>query len=134
MKQLLSLIALFAVLCGCGDKAPEAPVKLNAKEQDAVAIARRAVAQFEGWGDRAEYRIERRGALWRVTAWLVVHPEAKGNQRYAPWSSMTAARWSSTCQVGEGHRQQLACVARRNFRRSGAWNGTTNRVGNQSGR
>ena len=89
MKRLLWLIALVVVLCGCGDKAGEAPVKLSAKEQDAVAIARRAVAQFEDWGERAEYRIERRGALWRVTAWLVVHPEAKGNQRYVPWGCRT---------------------------------------------
>ena len=70
-------------LAGCSDQASAPP--LSEKEKEMVAVARRAVAQFETWPDNAEYVIERRGQLWRVSAWRVVHPEAKGRQRFVPW-------------------------------------------------
>jgi len=76
-------------LMGCsGDSGagvrPDSP-GLSAKEREIVVAARRAVAQFDDWADRAEFKLERRGNVWHVTAWRVVHPEAKGSKRYVPW-------------------------------------------------
>ena len=45
----------------------------------------RAVAQYEDWADKAEYKVEKHPDGWRVTAWRVVHPEKTGNARYVPW-------------------------------------------------
>ena len=90
MSRIIFALALSLLgPVGCADRDSGVPAKLTPQQQDAIGIARKAVAQFEDWGDRAEYKIERRGALWRVTAWLVVHPEAKGNQRYVPWGCRT---------------------------------------------
>lgn len=51
-----------------------------------IESARRAVAQFDGWTDVA-YVVERRGGHWRVQAWKIVNPEAKGRNRCVPWAS-----------------------------------------------
>ena len=50
-----------------------------------LAAATRAVRQNEDWADRAEYRIQKSGDGWQVTAWRVENPAAKGNARYVPW-------------------------------------------------
>ncbi len=91
MKRLRSLgclavlaIALATLMAGCSKKA-EKPVVHSEKEKQIIRSAEKAVAQFEDWADRAEFRLQRKGSLWHVTALRVVYPEAKGNMRYVPW-------------------------------------------------
>ena len=85
MKHLLPLFCGLALLAaGCSEKEPAARVYTD-KEQEIMRAARRAVAQFDDWADRAEFKLERRKEQWHVTAWRVEHPEAKGNKRYVPW-------------------------------------------------
>jgi hypothetical protein len=85
MKRLLQLTCLIAAgLVACSDR-PAEPAKLSDQEKEVVRIARKAISQFDDWADRAEFKIERRGSEWHVTAWRVEHPAEKGNRRYVPW-------------------------------------------------
>ena len=85
MKKTLQLAcAITVLLAACSDQ-PSEPAKLSDKEKRAIELARRAVAQFDDWADQAEFKITRKNSQWHVTAWRVVHPEAKGNLRYVPW-------------------------------------------------
>ena len=88
MKATLILVMLgaTAILVGCGN-GPSDPARMSDKEKDILERAKRAVAQYEDWEDRAEYKIERRGSQWQVTAWRVEHPEEKGDRRYLPWGN-----------------------------------------------
>jgi hypothetical protein len=52
----------------------------------AQEAARRAVAQFDGWEDVA-YVVNRRGDGFRVEAWKIVNPAARGRNRCVPWAS-----------------------------------------------
>lgn len=82
-----SLLALL-FLTSCSGEADQ-PVKLSARESEILAIARRTVAQQEDWVDKAEFKIVKRSGGYEVTAWKIVHPEAKGNLRYVPWGRAT---------------------------------------------
>ena len=85
MKIALLLASLVvALLLGCSEQ-PTDPAKLSDKEKEVMAIARKAVAQFDDWADRAEFRIKRGRTEWHVTAWRVEQPNEKGNKRYVPW-------------------------------------------------
>ncbi len=85
MKKLLACLWLPAFLvAGCSEQEPPARAYTD-KEKQILWAARKAVAQFDDWADRAEFKIERRKEQWHVTAWRVEHPEAKGNNRYVPW-------------------------------------------------
>ena len=83
-----ALILIGLGLAACSDRSSD-PGKLGAKEKEIVEVARRAVEQYEDWAGQAEYKIQRDGSGWQVTAWKVVHPEAKGNLRYVPWGRST---------------------------------------------
>src|SRR5262245_13804394 len=83
---ILAMLGVLALAAGCGSQVSDA-AKLSEKETEIIERARRAVAQNEDWESRAEYKIERRGAQWQVTAWRVEHPEEKGNRRYLPWGN-----------------------------------------------
>ena len=52
---------------------------------DQIAAAKRLLEQREDWADRAEWEVTRTADGWKVTAWRVEHPEAKGSDRYVPW-------------------------------------------------
>jgi len=79
---LLPLLALLPVGCSPDDPPPES---YTPEQKDAIDAAARAVRQFEEWGDKVEFKIRKHSSGWEVTAWHVVHPEAKGNSRYVPW-------------------------------------------------
>jgi len=83
-----ALMMMALGLGACSDPSSD-PGKLSAKEKEIVETARRAVEQYEDWADQAEYKIQRQDPGWQVTAWKVVHPEAKGNLRYVPWGRST---------------------------------------------
>ena len=78
------------MLAGCaGNGAHWPPPITTARERELVEAAKGAVDQHDGWGGNAEYVIERRGALWRVTAWKIVHPDKQGKMRCVPWFART---------------------------------------------
>ena len=91
IRRLHSVVFAAAVLlAGCTESDPHWPPPLaSARERELVAAAKDAVDQHDGWGGKAEYVIERRGAFWRVTAWKIVHPEKKGKMRCVPWLAST---------------------------------------------
>ena len=82
-----SLCALL-LLASCSRDA-EKPAQLSSKEKAIISIARRTLDQQEDWVDKAEFKIVKRSGGYEVTAWKVVHPEAKGNLRYVPWGRST---------------------------------------------
>jgi hypothetical protein len=85
MKNLFASLCLLGFLAaGCSEKEPQERTYTD-KEKQIMWAARKAVAQFDDWADRAEFKLERRKEQWHVTAWRVEHPEAKGNKRYVPW-------------------------------------------------
>ena len=82
-----SLLALL-FLTSCSRDA-EKPTQISSKEKAIISIARRTLDQQEDWADKAEFKIVKRSGGYEVTAWKVVHPEAKGNLRYVPWGRST---------------------------------------------
>lgn len=82
-----SLLTLFFI-ASCSHESDQ-PVKLSARESEMIAIARRTLDQQEDWVDKAEFKIAKRSGGYEVTAWKIVHPEAKGNLRYVPWGRST---------------------------------------------
>lgn len=91
LKLVVFLFLLFGGLwfVGCGSDAEVDPSTYTAAQKDAIAAATRAVRQNEDWASLAEYRIKSHASGWQVTAWRLVHPEAKGNARYVPWGYRT---------------------------------------------
>ena len=89
MKAALSLLLFIALLAVSCSKSPEKPAVLTVKEKEILAIARRTLDQQEDWLDKAEFKLVHRSGGYEVTAWKVVHPEAKGNLRYVPWGRST---------------------------------------------
>lgn len=82
-----SLLALL-FLTSCSREA-DRPAPLSSKEKAIISIARRTLDQQEDWATKAEFKIAKRSGGYEVTAWKVVHPEAKGNLRYVPWEKST---------------------------------------------
>lgn len=78
------VVALAMAGCGKNDEAWPPPPR-NKQEQHLIDSARRAVNQFDGWTE-VEWFVERQGKRWRVQAWQIVHPEAKGKLRFVPWA------------------------------------------------
>lgn len=73
-------------LIGCVESDPNWPPPLtSARDRELVEAAKAAIDQHDGWGGNAAYVVERRGALWRVSGWKIVHPEKKGKMRCVPW-------------------------------------------------
>lgn len=50
-----------------------------------IDSALRAVNQIDGWTQVACV-VERQGSNWRVEAWRIVKPEARGRRRCLPWA------------------------------------------------
>ena len=80
----LSLCLLFA---GCGGREirmaqPEDP---QGRYREQISAAKRLLEQKESWADRAEWEVIKTSGGWRVVAWRIEHPDAKGPQRYLPW-------------------------------------------------
>jgi hypothetical protein len=77
---------LSAVLAGCSYQTAEwpAPPK-DRQESEMIEAALRAVAQFDHW-DQTACVVEHKGREWRVQAWRIVNPQAKGRARCVPWA------------------------------------------------
>jgi len=63
----------------------EHPEDPQGRYHDQIAVARRLLEQKEDWANRAEWEVLKSESGWRVLAWRVEHPEAKGPGRYLPW-------------------------------------------------
>lgn len=87
LKKVIWILATSLSLCtGCGIADRDwPPPPRNAEERRLIEAAERAVAQFDGWSNVA-WVVERYEGQWRVQAWQIVHPEAKGRMRCAPWA------------------------------------------------
>ena len=89
-RWVKSLFLWASFLAGCADNDPNWPPPITSqRDRELLDAAKSAIDQHDGWGGNAEYVIERRGALWRVTAWKIVHPEKQGKLRCVPWLSIT---------------------------------------------
>lgn len=85
-----AVIALWVVTAAsCSEPKPAEPEIPSTVRAELIKTARLIVGQREDWGDRVEFKIHKQGDQWRVTAWRVVYPEAKGNARYVPWGART---------------------------------------------
>ena len=104
---MLAVVGAIALLSGCSER-PSDPAKMSGKEKEILERAKRAVAQHEDWEDRAEYKIERRGSQWQVTAWRVEHPEEKGDKRYVPWGNRRIILDDAGKVLAYGTRKQVS--------------------------
>lgn len=87
MIQSWIVVLLVCLFTGCG-RTParmETPESPTGRYSAQIAIARRVLEQQEQWADRAEWEVQQAGHGWKVIAWRVEHPEAKGPKRYLPW-------------------------------------------------
>lgn len=78
-------LALAAMLVGCSESPAWPPLPKNQQEKRMIESALRAVDQFDRW-DHVACVVERQGTKWKVQAWHIVHPEAVGRARCAPWA------------------------------------------------
>lgn len=89
-RQIRALFAAVGIAVGggaCSERDTDWPPPVrDAEARAARDAARRAVEQFDGWTEVA-YVVKRRGDGWRVEAWKIVHPGAKGRNRCVPWES-----------------------------------------------
>jgi hypothetical protein len=60
------------------------PAPQNAQERLMIEAAQRAVDRYDGW-PRVLFVVERQPERWRVQAWKVVNPQAKGRGQCVPW-------------------------------------------------
>jgi hypothetical protein len=79
------IVGLVAVLLGCGRNGSWPPPPRNQQEARMINSALRAVDQIDGWSQVACV-VERRKKQWRVQAWRIVKPEARGRDRCVPWA------------------------------------------------
>jgi len=79
------LVAFVAFLGGCSDDELWPPLPKNQQEKVMIESALRAVAQMDGW-TQVECVVERQKRNWHVQAWRIVHPEAQGRNKCAPWA------------------------------------------------
>lgn len=87
-RWLLGILTLLVLPAwtGCSHRdADWPPPPRNQAEQAAIDSAARAVLQFDGWTEVA-YVVTRRTGEWRVQAWKIVHPQARGRDRCVPWA------------------------------------------------
>lgn len=87
MERGLIMALAVSMLAGCGNRSVrmEHPEDPQGRYRDQIEAASRALAQNEDWADRAEWEVAPSGDGWKVTAWRVERPEAKGPDRYLPW-------------------------------------------------
>jgi hypothetical protein len=80
-------MAALLFLAGCGGKTAhmETPENPQGVYHEQISAARNLLEQKEDWANRAEWEVEKTGDGWRITAWRVEHPDAKGANRYLPW-------------------------------------------------
>lgn len=84
-------LALLFPIAGCSDPNSDwPPPPKNQEEQAVVDAARRAVQQLDGWTDVA-FVVERHRGEWRVQAWKIVNPQARGRNRCVPWARRVIA-------------------------------------------
>ena len=81
-------------LASCSREA-DLPFHLSARDSDIIALVRRTLEQQEDWVAKAEFKIAKRSGGYEVTAWKVVHPEAKGNLHHLPLRYSTTRPLSS---------------------------------------
>lgn len=53
--------------------------------REQIAAGQRVLSQKENWAGRAEWEVVDTGDGWKVIAWRIEHPGAKGAARYLPW-------------------------------------------------
>lgn len=82
-----AIILVFSLIgASCSDpSAVWPPAPRNKQERFIMEAALRAVNQIDGWPQTACV-IERHKAEWRVQAWRIVNPKAKGRARCVPWA------------------------------------------------
>src|SRR5436190_19576667 len=79
------LVAFVAFLGGCSSDQSWPPPPKSQQEKLMVESTLRAVAQMDGWTEVACV-VEHGKRNWRVQAWRIVHPEAQGRNKCAPWA------------------------------------------------
>lgn len=79
------VLILGLMLAGCeNERDAWPPPPRTREEKDMITAAQRAVEQQDGWNSVA-WVVERHEGGWRVQAWKIVNPNAKGRNRCVPW-------------------------------------------------
>ena len=87
MARFWTIILFSTLLAGCGAQTarmdqPEDPL---GRYRDQIAAAKHVLEQNEDWAARSEWEVVKSEDGWKVTAWRVEYPEARGGSRYLPW-------------------------------------------------
>jgi len=89
MSGFPSHLVAWVILLGCAgtgctdprDSWPPPP--RDQEERNLIEAAREAVRQHDGW-DQVLWVVERFDGAWRVQAWKIIYPQAKGRNRCSP--------------------------------------------------
>jgi hypothetical protein len=81
------IAALVMLLAGCngGGEHMSQAEDPQGRYREQIAASQRVLSQKENWAGRAEWEVVDTGDGWKVIAWRIEHPEAKGAARYLPW-------------------------------------------------
>lgn len=89
----------FLLLAGCTREAEWPPVARDKEAELMIEAARRAVRQYDGWAEVACVATKA-GAEWRVEAWRIVYPAARGRRKCVPWAVRSITLDSSGLVTG----------------------------------
>ena len=87
-RSLSRTLGVILLLGAAGCHVPEEvwpPAPRDRLERRLVESAGEAVRRNDGWTEVA-YMVERFDGKWRVQAWQIVNPKAKGRMRCVPWA------------------------------------------------
>ncbi len=78
------MVALLLAGCGGTEHMSQAEDP-QGRYREQIAVGQRVLGQNENWSNRAEWEVVETDDGWKVIAWRVEHPDAKGAARYLPW-------------------------------------------------
>ncbi len=82
--RMVLALAAGLLVSGCSDpRASWPPPPRNEEERSLIEAARPVVRRQDGW-EQVAWVVESHHGEWRVQAWKIVHPEAKGRSRCSP--------------------------------------------------
>jgi hypothetical protein len=83
--SLFAALLLLVASCNSGGEHMSQAEDPQGRFREQIAVGRRVLGQKEDWASRAEWEVQETSEGWKLVAWRIEHPEAKGAARYLPW-------------------------------------------------
>ncbi len=85
-RPIWPLLPFLGALAGCSAREESwPPPPRDRQERHLIEAARQSVERYDGWTQVA-WVVERFEGQWRVQAWKIVDPKARGRMQCVPWA------------------------------------------------